>query len=601
MFEDIIFGDQIEETKGVARHRENRSGVKHLNRLSPAATFPDAGFSLALTTSGGLPFEEAGCWFTLARDGAAPTPPIFIRMELAKVEWDDVTWSYVQDWVGTIPPQPVGTMIRYRLGARITAAQEWVYADNQARTIDRATEFSFWVDGQSAPDWARKAIVYHIFMDRFYPGDGRAWLKPENLGGFFGGTIRGVIQKLDAVQSLGFNTLWLSPLFASPSHHGYDATDYYTVEPRLGTNADLKELIAAAHARGMRVILDFVANHWSHLHPTFQDALSRQDSPYHDWYTWTHWPDDYATYFTVKGLPKLNLQYGPARQYLLDCASFWLNEGVDGFRLDYANGPSHDFWVDFRRACRAARADCWMFGEVVQTAEVQASYAGRLDGTLDFLLARALRETFARGNWSLSEFEAFLRAHERYFPPTFSRPAFLDNHDMNRFLFLAGNDTARLKLAALVLFTLSAPPVVYYGTESGVTQSRPMHLNNEGVFEVARMPMKWGAEQDLDLVEFFRRLIHLRLDHPVLVDGARVVKIVDSVQGIYAYWRAADPQKYTPGDVLVVCNNSSVPRVISLPISADAPLSDLLGGQGSRAQPGMIAIELAPLSGAFIA
>ena len=188
-----------------------------------------------------------------------------------------------------------------------------------------------------------------------------------------------MIQKLDYIQSFGFNTLWLSPLFASPSHHGYDATDLYQVEPRLGTNADLKELIAAAHARGMRLLLDFVANHWSHQHPSFQAALADEHSPYHDWYTWKHWPDDYATYFDVRGLPQLNLRPGPARTYLLDCAAYWLHEGVDGFRLDYANGPAHDFWTDFRRACRTARPDCWLFGEVVHTAPVQASFGGRLE------------------------------------------------------------------------------------------------------------------------------------------------------------------------------------------------------------------------------
>ena len=178
----------------------------------------------------------------------------------------------MRTWKVTLPPLPAGALLRYHLAARPTGTRQWVFADNQSRSHHDATEFTLWLDPNGLPDWARQAIVYHVFLDRFYPGEGRPWLKPQNLSGFYGGTLRGVIQKLDYIQSFGFNTLWLSPLFASPSHHGYDATDLYQVEPRLGTNADLKELIAAAHARGMRLLLDFVANHWSHQHPSFQAA-----------------------------------------------------------------------------------------------------------------------------------------------------------------------------------------------------------------------------------------------------------------------------------------------------------------------------------------
>jgi cyclomaltodextrinase len=599
MIQDVIFGDLMDEKVCLARQREAVEGVKHLNRLSPAIPTPGQPVTLILTTGGPQPFDAARCWFS-ADSGLSPTTRPgsgkiegVLDMQLASVAWDEFAWGYVKTWTCSLPPQLAGTQVHYHLAAHVTGCRQWIYADNH-------TEFLLWFDARGLPAWAREAVVYQVFLDRFYPGNNKPWLKPENLGGFFGGTLRGVIQKLDYIQGLGCNTVWLSPLFASPSHHGYDATDTYKVEPRLGSNADLKELLDLAHALGLRVLLDFVANHWSNLHPTFQAALADENSPYHDWYTWKNWPDDYETYFDVRGLPKLNLKPGPARNYLLDCASYWLTEGVDGYRLDYATGPQLDFWTDFRRACRAARPDCWLFGEVVHTAAVQNSFAGRLDGTLDFLLAQALRETFAQGNWRLDAFEAFLSAHEGYFAPDFSRPAFLDNHDMNRFLFLCGGDTRRLKLGALALFTLSAPPIVYYGTEAGVTQPRPLHLAGSALFEAARMPMKWGAEQDYDLVSYFRRLISLRHQHPVLPYGSRQVVHLDPEAGTYAYLRASNPGRPAPGDVLAAFNLSPEPRTLSLHLPGFSG-TDLLNEQPVRSIPGEVEVTLAPFTGAFVA
>jgi cyclomaltodextrinase / maltogenic alpha-amylase / neopullulanase len=595
--DDIIFGDLISEKVSLERQRQDHSGVRHLNRLSPALPVPGEPLTLTLTTSGA--FEAARCWYSV-EGGLLPAASASLDLHPAGACWDELAWGYLRTWKVRLPPLPAGSLLRYQLAARPAGSREWVYADNQARTRPEATEFSLWIDPHGVPEWARQALVYHIFLDRFFPGQGQPWRKPQDLSGFFGGTLRGVIEKLDTIQSFGFNTLWLSPLFASPSHHGYDATDLYRVEPRLGTNADLKELIDSAHARGLRLLLDFVANHWSSQHPTFQAALADERSPYRDWYTWQRWPDEYETYFNVRDLPQLNLRRGPARNYLLDCAAYWLNEGVDGFRLDYAYGPPHDFWTDFRRACRTARPDCWLFGEVVHTAPVQLSYAGRLDGTLDFLLAQALRQTFAQGSQSLEAFEAFLSAHEEFFPAGFSRPAFLDNHDMNRFLFLAGGDTARLKLGALALFTLSGPPIVYYGTEAGLSQTRPLHQAGSAMFEAARLPMLWGAEQDPGLVEYFRRLGRLRRSHPVLAEGARKLLHLDSAAGTYAYLRAADPAHPAPGDVLAAFNRSPEPRTLSIPLPGLASPADLLNDQPVRLSGERVEITLAPYSGAFV-
>ncbi|MCC7361365.1 MAG: hypothetical protein IT317_17900 [Anaerolineales bacterium] len=603
MSDDQTFGNLLDLDQRLLRHRANLVGVKHLDRLDPADPRPGAPIDIFLTTSGPTPFDLAQAWYQTEPDGSAATLPLY-RDGAA---WDTVEWGYVQRWRGVLPPQPAGGLLRYQVAAHVTgsgAPGRWIYADNQAATAPAATEFAIWVDAGGVPEWARAAVVYHVFLDRFNPGAGRAWLKPDNLSGFFGGTLRGVIEKLDYLRDLGCDTLWLSPLFQTPSHHGYDAVDVYTVEPRLGTNAELHELIASAHTRGLRVLLDFVCNHWSSRHASFQAALADEHSPYHDWYTWKHWPDDYETYFGVRELPQLNLRRGPARDYLLEAARYWLRQGVDGYRLDYAQGPSHDFWTDFYRACRQVKPDAWLFGEIINTAQIQASYAGRLDGALDFLLNRALRETFAFRKWDLEQFEACLSAHEAFFPPPagFSRPSFIDNHDMNRIRFAAGGDLARVRLAALAMFSLAGPPILYYGTETGLSQERPIHQNDFGIFEEARLPMNWETTDpgETALRAYFRRLIALRRAAPVVLDGTRRVLRLDAAQGVYAYARESEA-----GWLIAAFNVSAEPRALRVTPPAGrpaaAPPADLLNGHPVRLSGATLEINLPAGEGAWVA
>lgn len=586
-YRDNIFGNLFDPETRLAMHQAGLTGVCHRNRRIPLDVEPGQPVELTATTSGPQPFDRLTCWFQ-------PEGGVESTFELApvKVTWDNALGGYVRTWRGSLPPQPTGTMMRYRLAAHIAGSETWIYADSQSASAAESTRFAYWVADDPIPAWAREAVIYHIFVDRFYPGDGVPWKSPDTLAGFFGGTLRGVIQKLDYIREMGFSAIWLSPIFPSLTHHGYDAMDYFEIEPRFGTLDDFKELLAEAHTRGLRVLLDFVANHCSDQHPAFQSAKTDPASPYHDWFTWLNWPDDYATYFGVRQLPELNLKPGSARDYLLKSARFWLGLGVDGFRLDYAYGPSHDFWADFRHACRETNPDCWAFGEIIYTPELQLSYAGTMDGTLDFLLCRALRETFGHGNWSLARFEAFMVDHEAFFPAEFSRPAFLDNHDMNRILFISRGDPARVKLAALALFTLSGPPIVYNGTEVGVTQERQIHQNDFGIFEEARLPMKWGEEQDPGLRETFRRLIQLRRKYPLLLDSPRRLLHLDALTFAYARESAA-------GRVVAAFNLASEPRCIFLP--GLPPMQDVLNHCLITHETDGIVMELPSQTGAFLA
>jgi len=591
-----MFGDHILPEKRLARHRETLTGVHHHAYCVPAKPSSGENVILYVTTSGEQPFTEVLCFYTTDDGDPAHSSTQSVSLDHIKTTWDEVDWRYIDHWRGKLPAQPHDTMLRYQITARFLASEDWIFADNQAAAAMDGTRFAIWVDDSEQPAWIKGALIYHIFLDRFYPGDSVAWKQPDDLSGIFGGTLRGVIQKLDYIQSLGFNTIWLSPFFASPSHHGYNATDIYSVEPRLGTDQDLYELIEEIHSREMRIILDFVANHWSNSHPTFLAAQKDRQSEYYDWYHWVNWPDEYHGFFDTKSLPQLNLTLGsPARQMLLDCAQYWLEKGFDGYRLDYAYGPPLDFWIDFRRACRNTKPSSWLFGEVIHAASFQRSFNGAFDGMIDFLHTDAIRQTFGYGTWDLARFDAFLIGHEHYFQGCFERLTILDNHDMNRFLFLAGDDSAKLKLAALVLYTLAGTPINYCGTEVGVTQEQPIHVDGRGYFEEARLPMKWGLEQDRDLLAYFHKLLSLRQKFPWLQAGKRRTLHLDVGAGTYAYLREGAGQR-----VFIAINLSHKPQKISLSWHDLEGLHDHLSGNPVTTTADNLIIELDPQNGGLI-
>jgi glycosidase len=208
-------------------------------------------------------------------------------------------------------------------------------------------------------------------------------------------------------------------------------------------------------------------------------------------------------------MPQLNLSNPEARAWMIGIARYWLREfDVDGYRLDYANGPAPDFWTDFWTACKREKPDCLCFGEVIDAPDILCTYAGRMDGCLDFHLGDALRKTYGWKTWTEADFERFAARHQAYFPDSFLRPTFLDNHDMDRFLFIAGNDREALKRGAAAQMQLPAPPIIFYGTEVGLSQS--ISTKDGMGLHVSRTPMRWGAEQDQDMLVYYKRLIRNR-------------------------------------------------------------------------------------------
>lgn len=585
---DFIFGTLGADDQRLAHVRGVRGGITHLQRRSPRDPAPGQPVALEVTLGPAHPQDRV--WVYWTTDGSDPVGAggqaihgHATALEPAAVEWDTLVWGYVRGFRGELPGQPAGAVVRYQVAAGGRGPE--VLADAGAF-------YAYYVDDDPPPAWARDAIVYQIFADRFYspaPDFPRVEPKPSFKAN---GTLRGITAKLDYIAELGANCLWLTPIFPSPSYHGYDATDFFEINPRLGTKADYRALLDGAHARGMRVLMDFVPNHWSDQHATFQAALRDRHSPYLPWYTFRRWPDEYETFFGVKDLPQINLRHPAARAHVLEAAKYWLDFGVDGFRVDYCIGPTPDFYADFRRVTRAANPDCWTFGEAVDPPDSQLTFAGGLDGALDFMLLEALRQTFAYGEWGAARFADFLDRHEAYYPADYSRPSFLDNHDMNRFLWAARGDQRRLKLAALCQFTLAGPPVVYYGTEAGLSQERDIRQGGWALHEEARLPMPWGADQDAGLLRFYRDLCWARRQAPALRGGARQTLLV---AGALLAYRRAD----AAGGLVTVLNLGPDPAEATL-AAEGAPVLATDPACRALAQAGQVRVSLPPYAGMLL-
>jgi len=584
---DFAFGDLAASPETTRKLALALGGVQHQFHITPLRPTSTAPVTVSATT--GPAFPAVAAWLYYTTDGSRPvghggqaTAGQAVPMVWRETRWADLLWDYLSVWEAAIPPQPAGTVVRYAIEALAQPGSGLVagWADASVEGPGGGEPvFAYLVDAPVAPDWVRDAIIYHIYLDRFDPGPGNTWRSVERDWDVMGGTLAGVTARLDYIAALGVDTLWLSPIFPSPTYHRYDAGDLFQVDPALGTNADLRTLVQAAHARGMRVLLDLAANHISSEHPFFQAAQADQASPYHDWFTWQAWPDKYTMFFTALGLPRLNNEHPAARAHMLAAVLFWLNEyDVDGYRLDYVLGPSHDFWTAYYRAVKRSKPDSFSVAEATHGAAVLRSYEGRMDGALDFTFLTMIRGLIAFGTTTLSAFDRYLEQSARFFTPGFVLPTFLDNHDMNRFLWVAKGDTRKLKLAAAIQFTLAAPPIIYYGTEVGIRQGGDVRENGWGRDVEARGPMLWGADQDADLVAYYQRLGAIRHAHPAIRHGHRRLLHLDNAAGTYAYAQTA------PGalGLIGLFNLSAEPRTltVTLPVGINAPMTstDLLNG-----------------------
>ncbi len=589
VMQDFVFGALETDANTLAAERQRWSGIRHHHAIDPLDPQPGQPVTLTVTVGRDALVERITAYVTT--DGSQPAGARGVAshgftVDLQRVEtrFQPIYWDFAELWQGQLPGQPEGTHVRYVIegycphprplsqgerGARLPSppgrgaggegVSLWANELRIDGTSEARTTYGYTVDRCQPPTWAHEAVVYQVLVDRFAPAADR-WLEPAEMESFIGGNLRGVIDSLDYIAGLGVDALWLTPIFRCGSYHGYDTIDYFEIEPRFGVKADLAELVQKAHRRGLRLILDFVANHSSDQFPSFQQALADPASPARQLYDFSPaYQHGYRCFFTAANMPQFNHEHPEARRYLLDAARYWLREfDVDGYRLDYAAGPSHDFWSAFGAACKEVNPGCWIFGEVTQGSDSLRTYSGRLDGCLDFGFTRQVRLLCAAPAplIPVSRFAAAVQRTQRYFPADFTRPAFIDNHDMNRFLWAAGNDQQLLRMAAALLLGFGGTPILYYGTEVGLSQPRAKgHYREE-----ARHPMLWGDSQDAALLAEFRRLIALRRGHPALVYGAIETLALDDERGLWLARRA-----HAGDEVLIAVNASLRNGQIALP------------------------------------
>ena len=473
-------------------------------------------------------------------------------------------------WMGHLPPADAGDVRRYRIKVHLgdpDATPVWA-SDSDPRAGGQ--EFAYEAEPPPPPAWVRDAICYHVMVDRFARTGEGSLPPPGDSTALYGGTLDGIREHVEHIESLGCNVLWLSPVHKSPSHHGYDHEDFLEVEPRYGGDEALVRLVKAAHSRSMRVLLDFVPNHTGRGHHLFRDAIEK-DGDAAAYYRFWQWPHYYRSFSDVISLPELDTGNRTVQDHLVRVAQHWLTAyGVDGIRCDHVTGVDPAFWVELRRGLHKVRPDALILGEATGTTDWLARYTGRLDAIFDFDLAYYARQALARGRMDAAAFAGWLDDHDHAFPGL-GLATLLDNHDMNRFLWMANGNAERLKLAATLLMTLPGMPVIYYGTEVGLSQRHDGEIENAE----ARLPMLWGAEQNQELLDHFQRLGRMRRGSQALRGGKRVTVLAD--KEVFAFERVAGDER-----VVVALNFSDQPQRRDVPGLAEpvelGPLGSSISG-----------------------
>lgn len=375
---------------------------------------------------------------------------------------------------------------------------------------------------QWSHDWAKGAVFYEVFVRSFSDSDGDG-----------NGDLPGLISRLDylndgdptTTSDLGVDAVWLMPVFRSPSYHGYDTTDYETINPDYGSNADFDRFLAEAHRRGIRVILDFVMNHTGSDHPWFVDSSSGASSAKRDWYVWspvdlgwvqpwgnnpTWHPKNGAFYYGIfwSGMPDLNFRSPAVRTEIERLARLWLDRGVDGFRMDATRhlietgpGPgqsdtpeTHAFLKEFAASIRGSHPSATLVGENWTETPTIATYYGstatvaggdELPMNFDFPLAERIVQGVKAGDGgAIAEKIAEIRS---LYPAGAVDAPFLTNHDQVRVATQLSRSLPKMRNAAAILLTLPGAPFLYYGEEVGLQNG------TTGNDEAKRTPMPWDG------------------------------------------------------------------------------------------------------------
>jgi cyclomaltodextrinase len=473
------------------------------------------------------------------------------------------------------------------------------------------------------PAWVSDAVFYQIFPDRFAKSNRiskqglnlESWDSPPTTYGFKGGDLYGVIEHLDYLQDLGVNAIYFNPVFSSASNHRYHTYDYRNVDPLLGGNEALRELLDKTHRRNMHVILDGVFNHASRgfwqFHHTLENGAA---SPYKDWFFFDkdhlygkkHWgaypsPEElklvqqegslkalgYQAWWNLAALPKFDTNQPAVREFIFEVAEHWVKFGIDGWRLDVPGEIDDDtFWQEFRHRIRAINPDAYLVGEIWNDAS-RWLQGDQFDAAMNYLVTCACLSFFpgrhldigaalqAGGYHGLvspigaNDFAERINSILGMYKPEATRSMLnlLDSHDTPRFLTCAGHDLASYRLALAFIFTYPGAPCIFYGDEIGLVG----HQDPE-----CRQPFPWDETKwNHNLRNYVKDLVRLRQVHKSLRRGK--YEQIYSNNGVYAFLRKSDNET-----LLVALNADEEAHTIELSLAnASRGKKKLLFGQAN--------------------
>jgi cyclomaltodextrinase len=473
------------------------------------------------------------------------------------------------------------------------------------------------------PEWVKHAVFYQIFPDRFAKSDKLAkprnlqpWDSPPTIEGYKGGDLLGVVEHLDHIQALGATAIYFTPIFQSASNHRYHTHDYYQVDPLLGGNAAFRTLLAEAHRRGLKVVLDGVFNHASRGFFQFHDILENgSNSPWLDWFTIEGWPlspydsskpANYLGWVGNRALPKLNTDNPQVREFIMQVAEYWLREGIDGWRLDVPfEIKTAGFWQEFRQRVKAINPDAYIVGEIWHDSR-EWLQGDQFDAVMNYLFAESAI-AFAAGARVLPD-QVAGRSYQpipalsglgyadkidwllKLYPWEIQQVQLnlLDSHDTARLISIAGGDRDSVRLATLLLMTFPGAPSIYYGDEIG--------LPGTNFDPDTRRTIAWDRPNtwDMQALDYHKQLIAMRHAHPALRTGAyhRLHADDDS----YVFARTNDDEA-----LLVAINVAAAPRNILVPTNGlfaeGGELEPVYSGGGARVEDGQVWLNLAGRDG----
>lgn len=437
------------------------------------------------------------------------------------------------------------------------------------------------------PKWVKHAVFYQIFPDRFRRSprlkhDRGIQFKPWGANpaeqGFQGGDLLGIVDSLDMLQELGINALYLNPIFSAAHNHRYNTYDYLQVDPLLGGDAALRELLDEAHHQGMRIILDGVFNHCGRGFWAFHHILeNKHASPYLDWffiqgqplvaYSQDRWQQtNYTSWKGVPSLPKFNTSNPGVRDYLFKVVRYWLDFGIDGWRLDAPEEITDDtFWRELRQQVKSAHPDAYIVGEIWPEARHWLQ-GDMFDAVMNYVITGPLLSFFGGDNlnrsWKNKDVKleplsghgfshAIREMFELYdWQVHYAQLNMLDSHDMPRALWLLNNDKQAFSQAVFCQMTMPGAPCVYYGDEIGLSA---------GTDPLCRGAFPWDAPStwDHDLRELYKNAIRIRHRYPSLRTGD--FTFLHSGEKTVAYRR-----KLGSEETIIAFNAGSSPQDIAL-------------------------------------